>query len=187
MNAQPAVAAEKLADPPSRYVSRKNQMKIEFEKITAPYCYPVSSADAKQILNECIPTEILPKIIRLHFGCNQQTTQEARIVGRGSSFEVRINFCPKDGKTKLLSEKRDWSSIVELCGGSIDRVAQLVAWKPDSARTYAAFLIAHEIAHIAYAERNGSSKFNGSKSSASEEAWCDSFAKEALRKLKAST
>jgi len=156
-------------------------MKIEFEKITEPYCYPISAADVKQILNEFVPAEILPKLVKMHFGCNQQTTQEARIVGRGSNFEVRINFCLKDGKTKLLSEKRDWCGIVELCGGSIDKPLQSVTWKPDAAKKYTAFLIAHEIAHIAYAEQNGQSGFSG-KSSASEEAWCESFAKDVVRK-----
>jgi hypothetical protein len=160
-------------------------MKIEFEKISPPYCYPVSFTEARHILNEVIPEDFFSKIAKLHFGCNRQTTQEARIVGRGCNFELRINFCPKDGKTKLLSEKREWCGIVELCGGSIDRDTQSVSWKPDSARKYSAFLIAHEIAHIIYAERNGFSKFNGPKSSASEEAWCDSFAKEAVSKLTA--
>jgi hypothetical protein len=61
-----------------------------------------------------------------------------------------------------------------------------LAWKLDTARTYTGFFIAHEIAHIAYAERNGQSGFIG-KSSASEEAWCELFAKDAMRKLKTST
>lgn len=157
-------------------------MKIEFERITEPYCYPVSAADVKQILTECVPAEILQKLAKLHFGCNQQTTQEARIVGRGKNFEVRINFCPKDGKTKRLSEKRDWCGIIELCGGNIDKQLQCVTWKPDAAKKYTAFLIAHEVAHIAYAEQNGQSGFNGDKSSASEEAWCESFAMDVVRK-----
>lgn len=161
-------------------------MKIEFEKITPPYSFPVSAADAKEIVSQCIPLEILPRIRKIHFGCNQQTTQEARIVERGSSFEIRINFCLKEGKTKLLSEKREWYDLVELCGGKIDKQCRIVTWKPDTARTYTGFLIAHEIAHIAYAEQNGQSGFGG-KSSASEEAWCELFAKDVVRKLKTST
>jgi len=37
--------------------SRKNnkKMKIEFEKITPPYSYPVSAADVKKIAYQCIP------------------------------------------------------------------------------------------------------------------------------------
>lgn len=161
-------------------------MKIEFEKITQPYSFPVSAADVKEIVAHCIPPEILPRIRKIHFGCNQQTTQEARIVGRGSSFEVRINFCPKEGKTKLLSEKREWCDLVEFCGGKIGKQCRTVTWKPDTARTYTGFLIAHEIAHVIYAERNGQSGFSG-KSSASEEAWCESFAKDVVRRLMTST
>ncbi len=161
-------------------------MKIEFEKITPPYAFPVSAADIKEIVSQCIPPEILPRVRKIHFGCNQQTTQEARIVGRGSSFEIRINFCPKEGKTKLLSEKREWCNLVELCGGKIDKQCRIVAWKPEAASIYTVFLIAHEVAHVAYAERNGQSSFSGN-SSASEEAWCESFAKDVVRKLTTST
>jgi len=161
-------------------------MKIEFEKISEPYCYPVSASDVKRILTETVSAEILSKIAKLHFGCNQQTTQEARIVGRGSNFEVRINFCPKDGKSKLLSEKQDWCGIVELCGGIIDKPLQRVTWKPATAKKYTAFLIAHEVAHIPYAEQNGRSGLSG-KSSASEEAWCEAFAKDVVRKMITST
>jgi hypothetical protein len=162
-------------------------MKIEFEKITVTYRYPVSAADVKQILSECIPSEILPILTKIHFGCNQQTTQEARVVYRGSSFEVRINFCPKGGKTKLLSEKRDWCSIVELCGGYIDKQLQTVKWNPEAAKKYTTFLIVHEVAHIVYAEQNGQSGFSSHKSSASEETWCESFAQNILRKMTANT
>ena len=147
----------------------------------------MSAADVKRMLSECVPAEILPKLAKLHFGCNQQTTQEARIVGRGSNFDVRINFCPRDGKTKLLSERREWCEIVELCGGSIDRKGQSVTWTPDAARKYVAFLVTHEVAHIAYAERNGFDKVKGPRSSTSEEAWCDSFAKFVISKLGANT
>lgn len=161
-------------------------MKIEFEKVTPPYSFPVSAAEVKAIVSQCIPPEILPRIRKIHFGCNQQTTQEARIVGRGSSFEVRINFCLKEGETKLLSEKREWCNLVELCGGQIDKQSRVVAWKPDAARIYTGFLIAHEVAHITYAESNGQSGFSG-KSSASEEAWCESFAKNVIRKMTANT
>ena len=161
-------------------------MKIEFEKISPPYSFPVSAAEVKEIVSQCIPPEILPRVRKIHFGCNQQTTQEARIVGRGSSFEIKINFCQKEGKTKLLSEKREWCDLVEFCGGIIDKQCRTVAWKPDTARTYTGFLIAHEIAHFAYAERNGQSGFSG-KSSASEEAWCESFAKDVVRRLMTST
>lgn len=158
-------------------------MKIEFDKILPPYNYPLSAAQVKQVLAECVPGEILSKLVKIHFGCNQQTTQEARIVQRGSNFEVRINFCPKNGNTKLLSEKSKWHESIKLCGGVINKKDQNVVWSSDAARKYVSFLIAHEIAHIAYAERNGFTKLEGSKSSASEEAWCDSFARSVINKL----
>ncbi len=167
-------------------MSKEELMKIEFEKISPPYSFPASAGEVKEIVNLCIPPEILPRIQKIYFGCNQRTTQEARIVGRGSNFEIRINFCPKEGKTKLLSEMREWCELVELCGGKIDKQGRTVAWKPDSLRTYTGFLIAHEVAHVVYAERNGRSGFSG-KSSASEEAWCESFAKDVVRRLMTST
>ena len=161
-------------------------MKIEFEKVIPPYSFPVSAAEVKAIVSQCIPPEILPRIRKIHFGCNQQTTQEARIVGRGSSFEVRINFCLKEGMTKLLSEKQEWGGLVELCGGIIDKQCRAVTWESDAARLYTGFLIAHEVAHVAYADQNGQSCFGG-KSSASEEVWCESFAKDIVRRLMTST
>jgi hypothetical protein len=157
-------------------------MKIEFGKIAPPYSFPVSTAEVKEIVIQCILPEILPRIRKIHFGCNRQTTQEARIIGRSGNFEIRINFCLKEGKTKLLSEKRNWCDLVEACGGKIDKRQREVIWEPAAARTYTGLLIAHEVAHVAYAEKNGQSHFTG-KTSASEEAWCDSFAKDVVGRL----
>ncbi|MBJ6726355.1 ImmA/IrrE family metallo-endopeptidase [Geomesophilobacter sediminis] len=158
-------------------------MKIEFDKIISPYSYPFSAAEVKQVLAECVPPDILATLSKVHFGCKQRTTQEARIVGRGSSFEIRINFCPKDGKTNLLSDKREWREIVELCGGRADSKARTVMWTLLAAKKYAAFLIAHEVGHVAYAHRNGFGGINGRKSSPSEESWCDAFARTFLQRL----
>jgi len=155
-------------------------MKIEYDKLIGAYSYPISSADLKKVLTEHVPSEILAKLVRVHFGCNQDTTQEARVVCRsnvrGHSYEIRINFCLKDGKTKFLTEKRDWPKIVESFGGIIDKSAKTVSWTPIDARKYATFLIFHEIAHIEYAQRHGCGIING-KTSASEESWCESYAK----------
>jgi hypothetical protein len=157
-----------------------DDMKIEFEKVTEPYQYPFSVADTKLFLQKIVPTEILANISKIHYGCNQQTTQEARIVERGQRYDLRINFCPKAGTTKLLSVKTEWCRIVLLCGGTLDKAAQNVAWTPESARKYVMFLIAHEIAHLLYASEKHGGSFRGSKTSAIEEAWCDRFARESL-------
>ncbi len=158
-------------------------MKIEFDNIVPPYFFPLSATDVKQIFAECVPREILPKLAKVHFGCNQQTTQEARIVGRGSKFDVRINFCPKDGKTKLLTEKREWRNLGEYYGGIIDKKGQFVLWTREAAKKYATFLILHEVAHIVYAQRHGFAKLNRPKSSPTEESWRDAFAESLLSKL----
>ena len=144
-------------------------MKIEFDNIAAPYFFPLSAADVKQIIAECVPPDILRKLAKVHFGCNQQTTQEGRIVGRGSKFDVRINFCSKDGKTKLLTEKREWCNLVEYCGGIIDKKDQFVLWTREAAKKYATFLIVHELAHIVYSQRHGFAKFNGPKNPPAED------------------
>jgi hypothetical protein len=161
----------------------QNKMKIEFDKIAPPYRFPLSATNVKKILAECVPPEILPKLARVHFGCNQQTAQEARIVGRGTKFDVRINFCPKEGRTKLLTENREWCNLVEYVGGSIDKKGQFVLWTHEAAKKYAAFLIVHEVAHIVYAQRHGFAKLNGPKTFPAEESWCNAFAKSMLSKL----
>jgi hypothetical protein len=158
-------------------------MQIEFDKIAEPYRYPLSASDVKHVLSACVPTEMMPRLTKVHFGCNHHSTQEARIVTRGNKIDIRINFCPKDGKSRLLREKRGWCEIIMLSGGSIDRKDESISWTADAATKYATFLIAHEIAHVIYAERNGLNKLNGSKSSTSEEKWCDSFARAVIAKM----
>ena len=112
------------------------------------------------------------------------TTQEARIVAKGDSYEIRINFCPREGRTRLLSQRPAWTSIVREIGGVIDPEKGQVSWPGDSARRYTLLLLFHEIAHILYAGRSrGGGGLSAFKSSAAEEAWCDRFAMESMQEV----
>ena len=164
-----------------RYGKAKDtEMKIEFDKVPIPYACPISSREVRQLLSGCgIPSE---KIARVHFGCDWKTTLEARIVTRGKTIELRVNFCLKDGRTRLLSENSAWRETVKYFGGVIDAENRELVWTTKAAKGYAAFLLLHEVAHVFYSEQAQPHGLSKTKSSASEESWCDSYAKAALLK-----
>ena len=152
-------------------------MKIEFEKVAPPYPHPISSRELKALIVASDLAATAKKIAKIHFGCNQKTSQEARIVIRGDTYEIRINFCLKDGKTRLLSDRRPWCEIVECFGGIIDGQNREVTWTKEATKGYVVFLLFHELAHILYSERNQRFILPNSKGSPSEESWCDNYAK----------
>jgi len=65
---------------------------------------------------------------------------------------------------------------VQVSGGKPDPRAGVVAWPPGTAATYARFLLYHEIAHIAYMDRNGAACFAEGRGSREEERFCDAWA-----------
>jgi len=159
-------------------------MRVSFDKLPQGRTVPLTRATAKRFLRAIAPPELLDRIVRLHFGCNQRTTQEARIVSRGRTFEIRVNFCLDHGQSRLVSSKPGWLRIIEFAGGSIARPERRVVWTPEAARRYCAFLIAHEVAHVIYARRSGVDTFTSPKGTPTEEAWCDEWAIAAVERCR---
>ena len=55
----------------------------------------------------------------------------------------------------------------------------------NDAKHYAFFILAHEVAHIEYCERNNM-KDIGNRSSKREEEWCDNYAEKIVKAIKGS-
>jgi hypothetical protein len=82
-------------------------MKIMYDNISSDYLYPLSKKDMGHIKGY-FPTNTIEKIKVIRFGCNLNTTQEGRTVQRGNFYDIRINFCLRGLKSKLLSDQNDY-------------------------------------------------------------------------------
>lgn len=156
-------------------------MKIRFDQAGSA-SYPLDAKTAKQVVNRLAPPDVVEAIREIRFGCNRTTSQEARIVAKGSIFDIRINFCLVNGCSRALSSDKKWADPVVQLGGVIDASTNSVSWPGESAKRYALFLLIHELAHVIYARERGEARWSTPKSSTHEEAWCDEFA---LRESKA--
>ena len=155
-------------------------MRVSFDSLAGGRTYPLSRELVKRFLEVTAPPEIHARIARIHFGCNLRTTQEARIVARPRTFDVRINFwLEPDGTSRVVSTRPDWSSPVQRLGGVIERGANRVVWSHGAAQRYSAFLLAHEVAHAVYAATHGYPHLVEGKGGRAEERWCDRWAEEA--------
>jgi len=150
-------------------------VRVTFDDLPPGRCFPLTRAEAKRTIEEITPDEILSRLKSLHFGCNRKTTQEARLVERGNSVELRLNFWTESGQSRVLAMTRQWLDPVRRAGGILTADG-FVEWPAGSARRYGAFLLAHEIAHLVYARDHGSLGAMGRKSSPQEERWCDRWA-----------
>ena len=159
-------------------------MRITFDKLEEGRSFPLSRDTARRILSQLIPAEIQPRFTKVHFGCNRKTSQEARLVGRGETYEIRVNFWLEHERSRIVSESSEWLDPVRNAGGLVDEQLREVRWSSASAQRYAAFLLAHEVAHVAYAQVNFTSSISGRSASRTEEAWCDRWAREATARLK---
>jgi hypothetical protein len=144
--------------------------------------YPLDAKTTKRIVKQAAPPEVVAAIREVRYGCNRTTTQEARIVERGTIFDIRINFFLDGQRSRLISSAKKWTRPVEELGGEIDYATKTVRWTDQSARRYSAFLLLHEIAHAIYMRKRTLEGWGATKSSTEEEAWCDEFA---LRESKA--
>lgn len=156
-------------------------MKVSYDKISPDYVYLLSRIDLA-ILSGIVSPSSLAVIMGIRFGCNTKTTQEGRIVQRGGRYEIRINFCLKNNRSRLLSAKKTYQRTIDYFGGKIDRETGLIVWSPESAKRYAFYLLFHEIAHAVYCEQFKGGKLEG-HGSPTEESWCDEYAAGALKKL----
>lgn len=157
-------------------------MKISFDKLASGREFALSRSDAKRFLEQVVPPEVLARIVKVHFGCNRATTQEAQIVARGSTYEIRVNFWLENGVSRVLSPAPEWTEGIRAAGGIISSDPKQVEWPDDTARRYAAFLLAHEVAHPIYAAERGIGSLSHSKRYSEEDRWCDEWAWQAVRK-----
>jgi hypothetical protein len=151
--------------------------RIRFDVVTPEHRYPLPRRDALHALScACEVEPGLREAIRgVRFGCSLDTTQEGRIAQRGSRFDVRINFCLENGRSRQISTKPSWTRPVLACGGVLERETGYVTWSEAAARQYAAFILFHELAHVVYLRRSGASGFEG-RGSQEEERFCDDWA-----------
>ena len=157
--------------------------RIRFDVVTPEHRYPLSRRDALDALSHAWGGEpgLRDAIRSVRFGCNRDTTQEGRIVQNGSRFDIRINFCLTDGQSRQISTSPSWMRPVLACGGVLEPETGSVTWSEPAARSYAAFILFHELAHVVYLRRSGASAFEG-KGGSDEERFCDDWAVRMLRR-----
>lgn len=158
-------------------------MKVSYDNTSKDYAYPMSRTDLDK-LQGVVASPLLAAISVIRFGCNTKTTQEGRTVQRGNQYEIRINFCLRNNRSRLLSTEKSYERTIQSFGGQINKEASLITWSTGSAKLYAFYLLLHEIAHVAYCERFKEGKLEG-HGSPTEEAWCDKYASDTLRQLRA--
>jgi hypothetical protein len=160
-------------------------MRIEFDRITSEYAYPLSRAETKRVLDAVFAehAELRKAVVGIRFGCNQRTTQEATVVVRRGGFDVRVNFCLRDGRTRITNDEREWAVWVKRLGGRISDDGTSVQWTKSTAARYAVFLLCHELAHIVYKNRHGGLNWADVGGSRMEEQFCDEWALAAVARL----
>ncbi len=153
-------------------------MQIRFDVITEEHRYPLARDQVKRVLLEAFKEapELREAVRSVRFGCSRHTTQEGRVVQRGQSFEVRINFCLRENRTRALSASRSWLDAVTACGGVHDSSSGQVVWSKAAAAKYAAFLLFHEVAHLVYMRRSGATALGFNSGAREEERFCDEWA-----------
>jgi hypothetical protein len=157
-------------------------MKISYDNISGEYSYPLSKKDIG-IIKRNISAKYIGQIYSIRFGCNTKTTQEGRIVKRGDTYEIRINFCLNKMRSPLLSEKKQYISQIRSYGGVIDLSQRCIGWNLSTAKRYALYLLLHEISHIIFCDEQMGGEFNGRKGSLREEQWCDDMASNLLQQI----
>ena len=157
-------------------------MKVSYDKISKDYSYPISRTDLDKLHGVVTPS-LLAAVSVIRFGCNTKTTQEGRTVQRGNQYEIRINFCLRINRSRLLSSEKTYERTIQSFGGQIDKGANLITWPTGGAKRYAYYLLLHEVAHVAYCERFKEGRLEG-HGSPTEEAWCDKYASDNLRQLR---
>ncbi len=158
-------------------------MQIIYDKVSTDYIYPLGARSDIDELKGKIDDHLLNKISKIRFGCNLKTTQEARLVQRGEKFEIRINFCLKEYRSPIITDKKDWLQTIEKFGGKPDPKRNTVQWSLESAKKYSLFLLMHEIGHIVYCFKHFGGKLTNRKGSSTEEKWCEDYALNKINKI----
>ena len=161
-------------------------MRISYDSVSSEYLYPLSRRDVARIA-EHIPQEIWGAIRRIRFGCSRKSPLEGRTLKRGTSYDIRVNFCVrrvgKDLESLLLSERSRYVEEIEKYGGTPDLTRKTVAWDLKGAKRYAYYVILHEIAHVAYALTFPQSSMSPWRSVPGEEDWCDNYSAHLTQKI----
>lgn len=157
-------------------------MRVEYDNVDGCYAYPFSRKDLP-VLAEVVDPDTLARVRLIRFGCNNRTTQEARLVGRGKHFDIRINFATDPSLcSRLRSREARYLNVLKALGARIELDSNAAQWSKLSASKYARWLILHEFGHIVYVARNAGGGIAG-RTSAAEEAFCDRFAWQGVNHL----
>jgi hypothetical protein len=157
--------------------------RLRFDVVAKGDRHPLTRDDVQHLLSRLyaeVP-EIEGLVSALRFGCNFRTTQEGRLAQRGGQYEIRINFCLREGTSRIVSDTDSWLKWVKMCGGRPSLKDKIVRWDEGPAKRYAAFLLFHELAHIVYALRNSSFELGRWRGSPEEERFCDQWAAQSLK------
>lgn len=160
-------------------------MKIIYDSISADYVYPLSKTDVVKV-GRHVPPEIWATIQSIRFGFSGNSTHAGRMVKQGSSYRIRVNFCPKreDGglRSPIVCRQERYLRGVLSCGGKPDADGKTILWDSHSAERYAFHVLTHEIGHVAYAEKGlcGSPSVRGTSG---EEDWCDDYSVRLMQKI----
>ncbi len=156
-------------------------MQIIFDQNNGGKQYVLSVKETKQAIG-ALDRSLIDRIRQVRFGCNAKTIQEARLVTRGSRFDIRFNFFLSKNKSQMLNSSSRYLKYIRTLGGVPLPKEKLVEWSLQNAQRYCLFLLFHELAHIIYSEEKTGGRIVGS-SSATEEKWCDDYALEATIRL----
>ena len=158
-------------------------MRIVFDRLGESRRFPLNQKEVKVLLGEAakeVPE--LGSLRLLRVGWNGTTTQEASIIRRGRSLEIRINFSIEGDTSRVLSRKPRWLRAVRACGGVPDLIDGQIQWPESSAKSYFAFLLLHEVAHLVADRRDTGVRRERGRAQA-EENFCDEWALRAVDRL----
>jgi hypothetical protein len=159
-------------------------MKISYDKVGSGYLHPLSKEDVARIVDH-ISLDTAAVISHIRFGHNLNTTQEGRVVKRGESYEIRVNFCVRTTgahlQSRLLSDNRGmYLEQVKMFGGRVDLSSKTIYWALPEAKRYASYVLLHEIGHVVYCEEYLHGQMDQRQDSR-EEKWCDSFSRKLVK------
>jgi len=160
-------------------------MRIIYDSVSAEYTYPLSKADVGRVKNH-VPSDIWDAILYIRFGFSANSTHAGRMVKRGKSYRIRVNFCLKRSEGRLQSpvvcRQKRYVEGVKRYGGKPDLATRTIDWDLKSAKRYALDVLLHEIGHVVYAEK-GLPGSRSARPSSSEEDWCDEYSVKLMQEM----
>ena len=169
----------------ARHVEEPRMTRLRFDVVPEGDRHPLGREEVQRLLLLVVADvpELAGVVSAVRFGCNHRTKREGRIVQRGKRYEIGINFCLRDGSSRLLNSGESWLKWIKMCGGRPRIDDKVVLWDENTAARYAAFILLHEMAHIVYYLRHSRFDLNRWKGSPEEEKFCDEWAARSLQRL----